>query len=224
MIYDLRKNPVTLTLLILTALVFLAMQVFYGQFARSVQAIYQFGGMYGVAVKALPSQLWRLVSAIFVHIGWEHFLLNGLTLVFVGQLSEKLWGARHFLLLYLLSGIMGNLFVLAFTPSTVAAGASTSLFGLFAAITVLGYFSQNLSLKALSKSYQSLIFVNLLMNIFMPNVSIAGHIGGIVGGALAALFLPSQAPENQFERKYRLASLALYVFLVVAILTYTYLT
>lgn len=224
MIYDLRKSPVTLVLLLLTTIVFLGMQVFYGQLARSVQAIYQFGGMYGLALKALPSQLWRLVSAIFVHIGWEHFFLNGLTLVFVGQLSEKLWGAQHYLLLYLLSGIMGNLFVLAFTPSTVAAGASTSLFGLFAAIVVLGYYSQDLSLKALSKSYQSLLVVNLFMNLFMPNVSIAGHIGGIVGGALAALFLPNQGPEEIFKGSYRLASLATYTFLVLAILAYTYLT
>ncbi|KHD44655.1 rhomboid family intramembrane serine protease [Streptococcus hongkongensis] len=223
MIYDLRKKPATLFLLILMTIVFLAMQVYYGQEAKSVQAIYQFGGMYGLAIKVLPSQLWRVVSAIFVHIGWEHFLLNGLTLVFVGQLAEKLWGSLNYLLLYLLSGIMGNLFVLAFTPTTVAAGASTSLFGLFAAITILGYYSQNVSLKTLSKSYQSLIVINLIMNIFMPNVSIAGHIGGIVGGLLGAVFLNNKGPEGSFRLSLRLLTLILFSLISFAILAYTYL-
>ena len=83
-------------------------------------------------------------SAIFVHIGWEHFIVNMIPLYFLGRQVEEIFGSKQVFFLYLLSGMMGNLFVFAFTPKVVAAGASTSLYGLFAAIIVLRYATRNL--------------------------------------------------------------------------------
>ena len=119
--------------------------------------------MFGAYVRLFPSQLWRLVTPIFVHIGWEHFFFNMLTLYFVGQLAEQIWGHHKFLALYVLSGIVGNIFTLFFTPNVIAAGASTSLFGVFAAIMVAGYFGRNPYLKELGRNYQALIIVNLIL-------------------------------------------------------------
>ncbi|EGJ26829.1 rhomboid family intramembrane serine protease [Streptococcus porcinus] len=192
MTYNLKKSPVTFFFLSLTILVFLAMQYYYGQAARSPQAVFHFGGMFGLAVKAAPNQIWRLLTPIFVHIGWQHFLLNTLTLFFIGQLAEAIWGSKNFFLLYILSGVMGNLLTLQLSPGVVAAGASTSLFGIFAAIVILGIFSENHHLKTFGKSYQTLIILNLVLNIFMPNVSLAGHLGGVLGGGLSAIFLANQ--------------------------------
>lgn len=198
--YTLRRHRVTLLLLAVTLVVFVAMQILYGPQATRPQVIYQFGGMFGLAVRAMPSQLWRLVTPIFVHIGWEHLLVNGLTLYFVGQLAERIWGSAHFFLLYLLAGMMGNAFTLALSPAAVAAGASTSLFGVFAAIMILGLQTKNPLLRSLGRSYLSLIVVNLVLNLFMPNVGIAGHLGGAIGGALAALFLPNQIGEQPLTK------------------------
>ena len=77
-----KESPVTIFLLALTTLVFIAMQVIYFGNATSNQAIFNTGGMYGAYVSLFPSQLWRLVTPIFVHIGWEHFFFNALTLYF----------------------------------------------------------------------------------------------------------------------------------------------
>lgn len=88
------------------------MQLTYGSQAESSQVIFQFGGIQGDYLKAYPTNLWRLISPIFVHIGWEHFLLNGLALYFVGQMGESIWGSLRFLILYILSGLMGNIFTL----------------------------------------------------------------------------------------------------------------
>lgn len=71
-----KESPVTIFLLALTTLVFIAMQVIYFGNATSNQAIFNTGGMYGAYVSLFPSQLWRLVTPIFVHIGWEHFFFN----------------------------------------------------------------------------------------------------------------------------------------------------
>lgn len=214
-----KESPVTIFLLALTTLVFIAMQVIYFGNATSNQAIFNTGGMYGTYVSLFPSQLWRLVTPIFVHIGWEHFFFNALTLYFVGQIAEQIWGHHKFLALYVLSGIVGNIFTLFFTPNVIAAGASTSLFGVFAAIMVAGYFGRNPYLKELGRNYQALIIVNLIFNLFTPSIGIAGHIGGLVGGVLCAIFLPTLVEKNMFKPWQRWLAAATYVglslFLIV---------
>ncbi|VEB79992.1 rhomboid family intramembrane serine protease [Streptococcus lutetiensis] len=214
-----KESPVTIFLLALTTLVFIAMQVIYFGNATSNQAIFNTGGMYGAYVSLFPSQLWRLVTPIFVHIGWEHFFFNALTLYFVGQIAEQIWGHHKFLALYVLSGIVGNIFTLFFMPNVIAAGASTSLFGVFAAIMVAGYFGRNPYLKELGRNYQALIIVNLIFNLFTPSIGIAGHIGGLVGGVLCAIFLPTLVEKNMFKPWQRWLAAATYVglslFLIV---------
>lgn len=214
-----KESPVTIFLLALTTLVFIAMQVIYFGNATSNQAIFNTGGMYGAYVSLFPSQLWRLVTPIFVHIGWEHFFFNALTLYFVGQIAEQIWGHHKFLALYVLSGIVGNIFTLFFTPNVIAAGASTSLFGVFAAIMVAGYFGRNPYLKELGRNYQALIIVNLIFNLFTPSIGIAGHFGGLVGGVLCAIFLPTLVEKNMFKPWQRWLAAATYVglslFLIV---------
>ncbi|CRT55765.1 integral membrane protein [Streptococcus equi subsp. equi] len=64
-----KKYPITLFFLGLTGLVFLIMQLVYGQFATHPYAVVIFGGMNGLVVRAMPDQLWRLVTPIVVHIG-----------------------------------------------------------------------------------------------------------------------------------------------------------
>ena len=219
-----KESPVTIFLLALTTLVFIAMQVIYFGNATSNQAIFNTGGMYGAYVSLFPSQLWRLVTPIFVHIGWEHFFFNALTLYFVGQIAEQIWGHHKFLALYVLSGIVGNIFTLFFTPNVIAAGASTSLFGVFAAIMVAGYFGRNPYLKELGRNYQALIIVNLIFNLFTPSIGIAGHIGGLVGGVLCAIFLPTLVEKNMFKPWQRWLAAATYVGLSLFSVSYTHLT
>ncbi|MGG6832134.1 UNVERIFIED_CONTAM: rhomboid family intramembrane serine protease [Streptococcus canis] len=214
----LKQEPITIFFLAITTIVFMAMQLIYGPLATSSQAVYQFGGMLGLVVKVMPNQLWRLVTPIFIHIGWGHFFVNALTLYFVGRMAEEIWGSRRFLLLYVFSGIMGNAFTMWLTPDTVAAGASTSLFGLFAAIMILGAFGNNQALRELGKSYQTLIVVNLLLNVFMPNVSMAGHVGGIIGGALLGFGLSNRLQKLTLGKSPKGLALLVYGLVLGAVL------
>lgn len=70
-----KKYPATSFLVLLTTLVFLTMQVVYLGQANTTLAVFNFGGMYGDLVVHNPNQLWRLITPIFVHIGWEHSYL-----------------------------------------------------------------------------------------------------------------------------------------------------
>ena len=204
-----KKYPVTSSLLLLTTGVFLSMLLLRGFDYESVQTVYDFGGVLGDEIQVDPIQSWRLLAAMFVHIGLQHFVLNMVTLYFLGRIAEDLFGSKAYLALYLLSGLMGNLFVLAFSPEVVAAGASTALFGIFGAIASLRFIARSPYIQYLSQSYTSLILVNILFS-FMPGISLAGHLGGLVGGGILSFVFPVYGERDSVKKSWRLGALFLY--------------
>lgn len=205
-----KKYPVTSSLLLLTAGVFLSMLLVRGFDYESIQTVYDFGGVIGAEIQVDPSQSWRLLAAMFVHIGLQHFVLNMVTLYFLGRIAEDLFGSKAFLALYILSGLMGNLFVMIFSPEVVAAGASTALFGIFGAIASLRFIARSPYIQYLSQSYTSLILVNILFS-FMPGISLAGHLGGLVGGGILAFVFPVYGERDSVKKTWRLGALLLYI-------------
>ena len=214
-----KKYPVTSSLLLLTTGVFLSMLLLHGFDYESVQTVYDFGGVIGAEIQVDPSQRWRLLAAMFVHIGLQHFVLNMVTLYFLGRIAEDLFGSKAFLVLYILSGLMGNLFVMTFSPEVVAAGASTALFGIFGAIASLRFIARSPYIQYLSQSYTSLILVNILFS-FMPGISLAGHLGGLVGGGILAFVFPVYGERDNLKKSWLWGALALYT--VGAILLYVW--
>lgn len=214
-----KKYPVTSSLLLLTTGVFLSMLLLRGFDYESVQTVYDFGGVLGYEIQVDPSQSWRLLAAMFVHVGLQHFVLNMVTLYFIGRIAEDLFGSKPFLALYLLSGLMGNLFVLVFSPLAVAAGASTALFGIFGAIASLRFIARSPYIHYLSQRYTSLILINILFS-FMPGISLAGHLGGLVGGGILAFVFPVYGERDSLKKSWRWGGLVLYT--VGAILLYAW--
>ena len=204
-----KKYPVTSSLLLLTTGVFLSMLLLRGFDYESVQAVYDFGGVLGDEIQVDPSQSWRLLAAMFVHVGLQHFVLNMVTLYFIGRIAEDLFGSKAFLALYLLSGLMGNLFVLVFSPEVVAAGASTALAGLFAAIVSLRFIARSPYIRYLDQRYTALILINILFS-FMPGISLAGHLGGLVGGGILAFVFPIYGERDSVKKSWRWGALILY--------------
>ena len=204
-----KKYPVTSSLLLLTTGVFLSMLLLRGFDYESVQTVYDLGGVLGAEIQVDPSQSWRLLAAMFVHVGLQHFVLNMVTLYFLGRIAEDLFGSKAFLALYLLSGLMGNLFVLVFSPEVVAAGASTALSGLFATIVSLRFIARSPYIRYLSQRYTALILINILFS-FMPGISLAGHLGGLVGGGILAFVFPVYGERDSMKKSWRWGASVLY--------------
>ena len=95
-IYD-KKYPVTSILLILTTLVFVGMLILRGFSYAEAQTVFEFGAVYSPTIIMNPIQIWRLFSAIFVHIGLEHFVVNVITLYFIGRQAEDIFWLTKFL-------------------------------------------------------------------------------------------------------------------------------
>lgn len=143
------------------------------------------GSMFGPLI-ALNHEYWRFVTPIFIHYGLMHFAINSVILYYMGQQVEAIYGHGRFFLIYLLSGVMGNVLGFAFNDMNVqAAGASTSLFGIFGAFIVLGiHFKNNPGIQAMVRQFSLFIVLNLVFSLFDQTIDMYGHVGGLIGGIL----------------------------------------
>ena len=170
------------------------------------------GEVHGVAA----GEWWRLITAMFLHYGILHIVLNMVLLWQLGRYLEEKLGPVRFLALYLLAGLGGNVAAYVFTaPNQPAAGASTSIFGLVLAMIVV-----NRRLRLDITQLIPLLVVNLLFTFTVPNVSVAGHLGGLVaGGAVAAVL--AYAPAARRTMVQAIGCAAIFVVLLAAALIRT---
>jgi membrane associated rhomboid family serine protease len=131
------------------------------------------------AVGIPQGEYYRLVTAMFMHYGVIHLVMNMWALWVLGRLLEAMFGPFRFLALYLVCGLGGNVAAYVFQPDALSAGASTAIFGLFGALFV--------ALRRLGLSTASvvpIIVLNVVFTLTFPGISIAGHFGGLVTGAV----------------------------------------
>ncbi|MDM4721809.1 rhomboid family intramembrane serine protease [Micromonospora sp. WMMA1363] len=135
---------------------------------------------------------YRLVTAMFLHYGVIHLLLNSWALWVLGRSLEANLGRSRFLALYLISGFGGNVAAYLFSaPNGFTAGASTAIFGLFAALIVI----ERRMGRDISQVIPILV-INLVFTLTVPGISIPGHLGGLAVGGLLALVL-AYAPRSR---------------------------
>ena len=144
---------------------------------------------FGVPVGVADGEYYRLVTQMFLHYGPLHLLMNMWALWVLGRSLEGVLGPVRFLILYLVSGLGGGVAAYLFSPAAQTAGASGAIFGLFAALFVV--------MRRLGRDTSSVVPI-LVINIaisFAPGISLAGHLGGLVTGAVIALAL-AYAPQR----------------------------
>ncbi len=114
------------------------------------QTLTPFGGLeihHGLAEMwadaVMRGQIWRLVTAQYLHAGLGHLFINMLVLHFLGRPLERMWSARKFLAIYTLCGLSGNVFYTILGAQGVipgwmpAVGASGCIYGLLGVVAVL---------------------------------------------------------------------------------------
>ncbi len=133
-------------------------------------------------------EVYRLVTCMFLHGNSIHLFFNMYALYIIGPEIERYYGSFKFLIIYLLSGVIGSLFsaVLITSPSI---GASGAIFGLFGALLYFGFNYRATLDGYLKGQIIPLILINLLVGLIVPGIDIAAHVGGLIGGLLISLMV-----------------------------------
>ena len=104
----------------------------------------------------------------------------------LGGLLEPAIGRLRFGVIYFVSLLAGSFGALLLEPDGLTVGASGAVFGLMGAAVVV---MRNRGMNPMESGLGLWIGLNLLITFTIPDISIGGHIGGLIGGALAALLL-----------------------------------
>jgi rhomboid protease GluP len=169
-----RFTPTT-ALIVINLVVYAFTSVVGGNFLYTSDKILLGLGQYNNFV--MSGGWWQLFTAMFVHVDLIHLLGNMLFLLIFGARGEELFSEKEFFFIYFAGGLSGNLLTLLMGPSTVSAGASGAIFGMFGACVIyLGQRRGQSIMGALIFSFYLLILsAGVRVNVF-------AHFGGLVAG------------------------------------------
>lgn len=126
---------------------------------------------------------WRLITAAFLHASVIHIGLNMYVLWIIGSPVEEYLGRARFLALYFVSGLAGSAGALVLTPLALTVGASGAIFGILGALLIIEWQTTG----RLAGNAMTWIVINLALSFVISNISIGGHVGGLIGGIVVTL-------------------------------------
>lgn len=150
------------------------------------QILYWMGAKHNNAI-IFHGEYYRLVTSMFLHGGIVHLLFNMYALYILGDFIERIYGAKKYLAIYFVSGIVASIFSLYFSP-VMGVGASGAIFGLLGAALVFAYNEKDRIGKALVTNIIVIILLNVFIGLSMSNIDISAHFGGFISGAILGLF------------------------------------
>jgi membrane associated rhomboid family serine protease len=174
---------VTKALIAVNVLVYLVQAAEAGTLWSPTGKIFQEG--YLRAYELAAGDWWRLVTAAFLHANPLHIFFNMLMLWWFGRPLELLLGRGRFLAVYFLSILAGSAGALLYAPDSPSIGASGAVFGILGAGLIL----ERNRIEVFGGSALLIILINLALSFTLNYVSIGGHVGGLIGGALTVFVL-----------------------------------
>lgn len=189
------KPIVTYTVLALLAVIFLVLE--RSGSSMNVNTLIELGAKYNPGI--VEGEWWRLVTAMFLHIGFLHLFMNSLALFFIGGITERIYGTARFIIIYFAAGVFASTVSFAMNEQ-VSAGASGAIFGCFGALLYLGLAHQRLFFRTLGMNVLVILGINLVFGFTVQAVDNGAHIGGLVGGFIASVFVHLPGHRWQFVR------------------------
>lgn len=146
---------------------------------------------YGPFVR--DGQYWRLLTAMFLHAGALHLLVNLFALFQLGRLYELMFGTRRFLFIYFATGLFASV-ASAWWNVAPSVGASGAIFGILGAFIFSIRRSPRFRNDPIARNIAAQgvfwIIANLVITWTVPQIDKAGHVGGLVAGLLLGALLP----------------------------------
>ena len=140
---------------------------------------------------------WRVFTVVLTHASWLHLGMNMLVLFQLGNIVEGYYGRTRYSIILLASTVSASFASLLLDPlNQPSVGASGMIFGLFGAMALTG--------KKMGVDYRQVmayLVLNLVIGFAIPNVDWHAHVGGLIGGLLAALILQA-LPHHRIPQRW----------------------
>lgn len=194
---EIKRYTLTYTLIAINCFVYLVSAWNSGGLIEiDLETLVNMGALYAPDIMG-QSQWYRLFSAMFLHGGMTHLLMNMVSLYIVGKAAERYFDTQAYLLLYLSAGLTGGMVSLFVHPQGVGVGASGAIFGVFGALA--GFFLAHRDKiapqsKAFMKDFGLIIGLNLAIGLLIPAVDVSAHIAGLAVGMVGG-FVLSKKPQ-----------------------------
>ena len=195
--YFRRYGKATFTLFLINVAVYVLESVLSGNpFSISIEVLARFG-QWNYAVLNY-GWWWQLLTAMFVHVGILHIGFNMYFLLMLGRQLEAILGPKRLIMVYLVSGFVGNLITLfVLPPNSVSAGASGALFGIVGTlIAIAGVVGRNMQGAIINA------FVLFLINSILPGVNAFAHLGGLVTGIAIGYYYGTKIRRHLLAMQY----------------------
>jgi len=195
--------PVVSTIIIINIVLWLLTDFSRTDFG---QTVWNFG--IGSNLLIHDGEYWRLVTPIFLHSGLRHILFNSFALTIFGPALEQMLGRIKFVLIYLMTGVIGNLATFIIGPTMYYhVGASGAVYGVLGVYLYMVFYRKDLISEANQRIVVIISLLGLVMTFIQPNINIYAHIFGYIAGlALAPLFLVRAKPYSIWRSRYQSAS------------------
>lgn len=163
----------------------------------------------------LNGEFYRLITCAFLHGSLLHLVVNMYSLWIIGSQVETYIGKLKYLIIYLLSAIMGSLFSIVFLENSLSVGASGAIFGLMGALLYFGYHYRLYLSNTLTSQLIPIIIFNLFLGFISSSIDNGAHIGGLIGGYLATMIVGLKYKSQTSET---INGLIVYSILVIFII------
>ena len=164
-------------------------------------SLLDFGANHGPLVAG--GEYWRLLTSVFLHIGFMHLMLNSLGLLIYGMLLERAFGSLRFVLIYVAAGLAGSTASFVANPMAISAGASGAIFGLLGALAacfLTGGGPQGRGSRRDAAGIAVLVAINLAYGFVTPGIDNWAHIGGLaMGFALGIILAERPVPHGVYQ-------------------------
>ena len=178
--YIYKSAFVTMILLTINIIVFVLSSLF-------LPVLYSKGAMYTAAVIS-EGEIYRILSAIFLHANVNHLFNNMIMLLLVGAIIENYVGHGLFAVIYILAGILGNLLSMSYEIKNdltwVSVGASGAVMGLVGYLVVWIVINRDRLIKDKSMLIRLLLLLLFVIDacFFQEGANTVAHLGGFITG------------------------------------------
>jgi len=185
-----KKANLTYSLMVLNILVFIV-EIIQGG-SENLEVLYYLGAAVPEAI--FSGELWRVVTANFLHFGYVHLASNLLGLWILGPYVEFYLGWIRYFVIYTISGVgaiylFADLAILTGRGDDILVGASAAIMGLMGATFMILWRGWQQEQSKIAKERLRLVMLiiglQVIFDLTLVNVSFLGHAFGLILGALS---------------------------------------